>query len=105
MHTTTVNFISQTSTKMNRKLPKTPNPVKVIFLTQILQLNNWLLFMLCVQKALWAMFINNVTSFRRGLMSTATLNAFKTFFSKEVQRELESKSSLRLKGHDTQGNL
>ncbi|XP_033626065.1 uncharacterized protein LOC117289176 [Asterias rubens] len=40
-------------------------------------------------KALWAMFINNVTSFRRGLMSTATLNAFKTFFSKEVQRELE----------------
>ncbi len=41
------------------------------------------------------MFINNVTSFRRGLMNKATLNAFKTFFAKEVQRELESENSLR----------
>ncbi|XP_022110111.1 uncharacterized protein LOC110989791 [Acanthaster planci] len=40
-------------------------------------------------KALWAMFINNVTSFRRGLMNRATMIAFKVFFEKEVQRELE----------------
>ncbi|XP_038077121.1 uncharacterized protein LOC119744960 isoform X2 [Patiria miniata] len=40
-------------------------------------------------KALWAMFINNVTSFRRGLMNQATMAAFKAYFAKEVQREME----------------
>ncbi|XP_071845917.1 uncharacterized protein [Apostichopus japonicus] len=40
-------------------------------------------------KALWAMFINNVTSFRRGLMNAASLKAFKDFLGKEVRREVE----------------
>ncbi|XP_002736161.2 uncharacterized protein LOC100376370 [Saccoglossus kowalevskii] len=40
-------------------------------------------------KAFWAMFIQNVISFRRGLMTPATLNLFKQFLKDEIAADLE----------------
>ncbi|XP_072051983.1 uncharacterized protein [Amphiura filiformis] len=40
-------------------------------------------------KALWAMFIHNVISFRRGLMNHITLGFFKEYLGLEVKREIE----------------
>ncbi|XP_070576082.1 uncharacterized protein [Ptychodera flava] len=47
-------------------------------------------------KALWAMFIQNVVSFRRGLMNPTSLLLFKQFLSAEIAKDIEKQ---KVTGH------